>query len=317
MRLALALALLAAPAAPAPADVDAALEGHVLPRIAALADAAEALSDAAAEGCEGLEGPFRDAAEAWAGASHLTLGPLEEGGRLRIVHFWPDGRDATARGLRLLREGGEGAWTPEGIARASAAARGLAGLERLIFEDGGEPCALTAALAADLAALTGAVDAGWDGFAALMRAAGEPGNARFLAPGEAEAALYTALVGGLEFTAEQRLGRPLGTFDAPRPLRAEMRRSERSLPNVAAALRALRELAALLADAPETDAAFARAIALADGLEDPALAGVAEPSERLRVEALQTAVREVWRTAEEEIGAALDVPAGFNALDGD
>ena len=315
-----ALACLAAEAA---ADARAAVEGHVLPRIEALATAAAGLSDAAGASCapDALRPAFAEAADAWAAASHLTLGPGEEGGRFRAISFWPDDKDAAGRGLRLLRAQGPGAWTLEGIARASVAARGLTALERLIEE--GDPeadCPLVRALAADLAATTAAVRDGWtgpDGFARMIETAGAPGNARFLSEGEASAALYTALMTGLEFDADQRLKRPLGTFDRPRPQRAEMRRSGRSLANLSASLASLREFAGLLADAPRTGAALAHAEELAARLDDPALAGVADPQGRIRVEALYTAVEEAKDVAATEIGTALGVPAGFNSLDGD
>ena len=314
IRTALALLLLAAPAR---ADVDAALDRHVLPGMDRLAEAAAALAAAPCE-VDALRAGFRDAALAWAAVSHLGLGPAEEDGRAKAVEFWPDDRDATARGLRLLAEGGEAAWTPEAVGRASVAARGLGALERLIWEADGAPCGLTLALTADLARTAGAIRDGWrDGFAAAMRGAGEAGNTRFLAPAEAEAALLTALLAGLEWTADARLGRPLGTFDAPRPARAELRRSALSLPMVRASLRALRELAAALAPAPRTDAALARAVDAAEALDDPAFRGVAEPAARFRVEALETAVREAREIAATEIGAALGVAAGFNAADGD
>ncbi|WP_255576513.1 imelysin family protein [Jannaschia sp. AI_61] len=299
------------------ADIDAAVDDHILPRLADLSQATTALATAAETGCDALQDPFREAAEAWASAAHLMFGPGEDGGRASAIQFWPDARNATGRGLRLLAQQGAEAWTPEALARASVAARGLGALERAIF-DGAAPCPLTQALTADLAATAAAIEAGRrDGFAATLRTASAEGNTRFLAPEEAEAALFTTLMTGLEFTATQRLGRPMGTFAEPRPLRAEMRRSGRSLANVTAALTALRDLAATLAEAPQTDAAFARAISLAEGLDDPVFAGVETTGGRLRVEALQTAVNETGRTANAEIGAALGVQAGFNRLDGD
>lgn len=306
-------------ALPAHAGVEEALASHVLPRIDALAEGTATLAAAPCEP-EALRAGFHAAADAWAGASHLTLGPAEEGARTQAIQFWPDARDATGRGLRLLRAQGEEAWTPETIARASVAARGLGALERLIHEDGGEPCALTLALADDLAATARAIRDGWrgeGGFAEAMRSAGAPGNGRFLAPEEARAALFTALLSGLEHVEARRLGEPLGTFDRPEPRRAEMRRAGRSLENVRLALASLRELAAALAHAPGTDAAFATALAAAEALDDPVFAGVADPQGRVRVEALQTAVRAVRAAAAAEIGGALGVTAGFNASDGD
>lgn len=323
IRLALSLALAAGLALPAGADVvDEALDAHVLPRIEALAETTAALAGTAEATCDrdALRPAWSDAFDAWAAASHLRLGPIEEGGQ--AVAFWPDDRDFTARGLRLLLSGGPDALAPDAMARASVAARGLLAFERLLWEaEASEAaCAALSALAADLARTAAAIRDGWtgpDGFAATMRAAGAPGNTRFLAPEEAEAALYTALATGLEFAAEQRLGRPLGTFDRPRPARAEAWRSGSSLRAVTASLRALRELAALFGPAPRTLAALDGAIARAEALDDPALAGVAEPAGRIRVEALQSEIRDALRLAAEEIGAARGLPTGFNAQDGD
>ncbi|WP_099826802.1 imelysin family protein [Oceaniglobus indicus] len=302
---------------PAVADVDAALDRHVLPRIDDLAAETRALADTPCDAGQ-LRAAFDDAALAWSAASHLTLGPAEENGRARAILFWPDERDSTGRGLRLLMQQGADAWTPDAIARASVAARGLGALERLIHEDDAQPCALTLALSDDLAATAAAIRDGWhDGFADMMRTPGGPGNTRFLTESEAAAALFTALLAGLEYTADTRLGRPLGTFDDPRPARAEYRRSGLSLDSVQAALVSLRELAATLADAPRTLEALDRAIATTEDLDDPVFAGVADPQARFRVETLQTAVREARNIAATEIGAALGVSAGFNSADGD
>lgn len=313
--------ILSCVAFPALADVDRALDDHAAPAVERLAAASAALAAAACDPAA-LRPAFADAALAWAAVSHLNLGPVEDEGRGRAVFFWPDPRDATGRGLRRLEAGGETAWTPDAIARVSVAARGLGALERLIWEADAAPCALTTALTADLSRTATAIRDGWrDGFADLMRRAGAEGDLRFLAPEEAEAAFYTALLAGLEFTATQRLGRPLGSFDRPRPARAELRRSALSRDMTLAALRSLRGLADALAapsaDAPKTSAAFAAAIEAAEKLDDPAFAGVADPLTRIRVEAVQSAVLNARAAVEEEIGAALGVPAGFNSADGD
>ena len=131
-------------------------------------------------------------------------------------------------------------------------------------------------------------------------------------------ALFTQLAAGLEFTVDTRLGRPLGSFDAPHPERAEARASGRSLANIRLSLRAMKGMAESLApNAPLTMAAFDRAIRLADALDDPALAGVATPSGRLKVEILQQAVTATRDSALKELAPALDVGIGFNAQDGD
>ncbi|MDB2407780.1 imelysin family protein [Jannaschia sp.] len=301
----------------AQADVDAALDAHILPGVDRFANASAALAETKCTP-DALRPAFTEATLAWAAIAHLNFGPAETGGRARIILFWPEERNATARGLRLLQGQGPEAWTPDMIARASAAARGLAGLERLIWEADGEPCALTRALSNDLASTATAIRDEWtDGFANLMRTAGDAGNSRFLGEDEVLGVLFTALLTGLEFTADGRLGRPMGTFDDPRPGRAQFYRSDLSVPIVVSSLTALRDLAGTLGEAPRTQASLTRVIERAVALDDPGLQGVSDPTGRFRVEALQTAVREARTIAAEELGTLLNVSVGFNSGDGD
>ena len=119
-----------------------------------------------------------------------------------------------------------------------------------------------------------------------------------------------------------RLGRPLGSFDKPRPRRAETWRAGRSLRNVSLSLEALRDLALHLSQGhpdlqAEFDTRFGEALDLARTLDDPVFAGVADPGKRLKIEILQQSIDRIRATAAEDLGPHLGVSAGFNALDGD
>jgi uncharacterized protein len=254
--------------------------------------------------------------------SHLSFGPLEDQGLALAIAFWPDPKGLGQKALNsLVAAGDAAALTPAAFAEQSVAVRGFFTLERLLYAEPQHPlhCALVRAVAADLATSAALAETGWrGGFAETLRSAGEAGNPRYLTPAEARQAVFTALMAGLEFTADSRLGRPLGSFDRPRPERAEAVPSGRSLRNVTLGLVALRALAvALVPDSPATQAAFDRALALAAGLDDPVFAGVADPAGRLRVEILQQAVAAIRAAALTEVGGALGVGAGFNSADGD
>ena len=148
--------------------------------------------------------------------------------------------------------------------------------------------------------------------------AGEAGNAVYLTRKEVRQQMFTQVIAGLEFIIDQRLARPLGSFDKPHPERAESIASGRSLRNVLLSLQALRAMVETLTpDVPKTFAAFDRAIDLAEGLDDPTFAGVVTPEGRLRVEILQQSVAALRDTALGELGPELDVGIGFNAADGD
>ena len=158
-----------------------------------------------------------------------------------------------------------------------------------------------------------------------MHAAGEAGSP-YEARKDAVRELYRAVSTGLQFTSEVRLGRPLGRFDRPRPKRAEARLSGRSLRHVRLNLIALSELAGILAQdhlerapvlAPVLADALADALEAASKVDDPVFAAVADPAGRFRVELLQQRVETIRHLVQGQLGPALGVAAGFNALDGD
>lgn len=322
MRLALVLSLIAAPVF---ADVSDALSEHVLPGHARLAEATSALATSAATDCspEALRPAFHAAYDAWVSISHIQFGPIEDQSTSLAMAFWPDPKDRTGKALARLTAAQDDIvddathWSD-----VSAAAQGFTALERVLYDAQPDPeyaCRLTQAIAAGLAKKSAALAQAWPEFADLMNSAGTEGNTRYQSPKEAQRAFYTALSTGLEFLHDQRLGRPLGTFDRPRPARAEARRSERSLRHITLSLAALEELSTYLGhgDLTQTRAAFAAARARADGMDDPALAGVADPASRFRIEALQQGVRTVQVAVIDEIGTPLGISAGFNSLDGD
>lgn len=324
MRFLVLILLVVLPARAEPV-VDAALEKHILPRADGLATQALALSAAATADCSPdsprLRAAFGTAFDAWVGVSHLRLGPAEKADRAFALAFWPDPRGATPKALaRLAASEDPSVDDPEAFAAQSVAVRGFYALERMLYgEAPGTPayaCRLTKAIAGDIARTAAEIRDGWAEHAALMSAPGGD-NPVYLDAGEVRRALYTALDTGLAFTAEARLGRPLGTIDRPRPKRAEAWRSGRSLRHVVLALTALRDLARALGGEEAVDAAFARTLARAEDLDDPVFAGVSDPLGRVRVEALQQSVTAIRRSLAEDLAPKLGVTAGFNSLDGD
>lgn len=311
-------------ATPAAADFPETVRSHILPGYAALAKTTAALADRAAENCapETLYPAFNAAFDAWLGVQHLHFGPVEQLGRSLAIEYWPDPKGSGAKAQRALLLGDPALLTPERFLEQSAAARGLSGLERLLYPAKplpADPCLMIRATAADLARMAKDVNDTWIAdYAQTLLTAGEVGNATFLTRLEVRQALFTQVIAGLEFIMDERLARPLGTFDKPHPERAESVASARSQRNVSLSLQALQAMvASLTPDVPLTMAAFDRAIALAEKLNDPAFAGVATPQGRLRIEILQQAVTSLRDIAVTELGPELDVGIGFNAADGD
>ncbi len=333
----MAIALLALPgiAAADPMDrvIDDTIDMHILPRFAALNDLTQTLADVAAEDCDpdavALRSAYGDAFDAWISASHLRFGPTEANDRAFALAFWPDSRGATPRALKsLIAEQDPVVASADAFRQVSIAARGFYAMEFLLFDDtlkqAGDPqyhCNLIQTMSTDIALTSHNIFEEWQSeFAITLR---EPLPAGvYRSNDEVLQELFKALATGLQFTADTRLGRPLGTFDRPRPTRSEARRSERSARHVMLSLTALRDLSEILARGDtklmtSLDASFQRALSQLSELDDPTFASVSNPQARFKVEVIQNSIEAIRTIVRDELGPKLGVAAGFNALDGD
>ena len=318
------LALSLCLATPALADFPETVTTHILPGYAAFADATGVLAAKASETCDAnaLRPAYQTAFDAWMGVAHLRFGPVEEGGIGLAIAYWPDPKGSGAKAQRALLLGDAAALEPASFAEQSIAARGFFALERLLYPaeaPPADPCPLIRATTADLARVAGVVNGAWlGGYADTVLTAGEAGNTTYLSRPEVRQRLFTQIAVALEFDLDQRLGRPLGTFERPFPERAEAVASGRSARNLLLSLQALRAMVETLTpDVPKTIAAPDHVIGLVKGLDDPVFAGVADPEHRLKIEIIQQGVKALRDTVLSELGPELDVAIGFNAADGD
>lgn len=316
----------------AQADVEEVLNEVLLPSFAAFEQTSAALNTAAQTDCTAatLHAPFQAAYDAWMPVATLRIGPSEIGAL--SISFWPDTRGAIPKTLaKLIADQDHIVEDPAAYAQVSIAARGLTALEFMLYDQNlsgydtdSYSCALTRALAKDLALQAQALHSAWEeDFATVLRTAGAPDNATYLDRSEAQRALFTQILAGLEFSADARLARPMGSFERPRPKRAESWRAGRSVRNISLALDAAQSQAAALAaghlppELPQTTEAFDVARQALSKLQDPALQDIGNPDARFRAEVLQQALRAVQVALANEIGVGLGIAAGFNALDGD
>lgn len=327
---AFALALAASPVAASELTTQI-TDQQILPAFHRLAADAALLAQAAEHDCNAqsasLQTAYGTVFDAWIAVSHYRFGPTEIDSRAFALAFWPDNRSKTPKALRaLIQKEDAGIHDPTQFASYSIAARGFYALEFLLYDpeisNAGSAtyrCALTRAISTDIAATTLAISNDWQqNYATEMYS---PTN-RYQSDDEITQELFKALNTGLQVMDDMRLGRPLGSFERPRPLRAEARRSGRSLHHVQVSLDALEQLALALAgpDAELHDTianGFAKVRRRADALDDPIFAGVAQPASRIRVEALRQEVKDLRALITTNLGPALGVAAGFNALDGD
>ncbi|KEO50858.1 imelysin family protein [Thioclava pacifica] len=314
-------------AVPAYGGVSEALEQDILPGFAHFAQSAQTLAETAEADCTApaVRPAYNAAFDAWLGVGDLRIGPSETAAL--SIAFWPDDRGFTQRTVtKMVAQEDPVVDDPARFAEASIAAKGLFALEMLLYDPAflgydaqSYSCRYVRAASAELARQARTLAADWEAFAGVLKTAGAPENATYMSDDEAIRALYTQLLSGLEFTADSRLGRPLGTFDKPRPKLAEARRSGRSLRNVLLSAEAAERLAHALVDhdLPEVDAASDNIKKAAQSIDKKDFSDVGNPQSRLRVEILQQQVQAMRRAVETEIGTALGLSAGFNSQDGD
>jgi predicted lipoprotein len=312
--------------------IDRVLDDVVTPGLAAFVAATDTLDAAATADCRATSGDLRaawaGAMDAWFGIADLRFGPLEDGAQRQIIAYWPDKGGHRPKALaRWLAGWQPGAEDAAAFRAQPISVRGLYALESMLYDprfniytssDAG--CALVRLAAADLSATAHEVAAAWEeDFAAVLRTAGEAGNARFLDGIEARQAIFTALLTSLQFDIVERIGLPLGTVETPRPARAEGRLSGRAQRNLELSLAAHEALARALVPegATLTEEDFERVRWMAARLDDPDFSSVADPTGRFRLEAVQTALTLLRTVANEELSAELGVTMGLNALDGD
>ena len=312
----------------ADAVVQRTVDQVILPAMDGFTSATAALAKAAASDCHAdapaLKPAYNAAFDAWLVAAPFELGPMDPQAQGLPVAFWPDPKGAVPRALTGLLQ--DKALAGTDYSGQSIAARGFFALETMLYDPAfmsygsNDPgCALVRAATDDLAATAATLDQRWQIELAPQITSAGPANPRYHSDAEARAAVLTTLVAALEFIADQRLARPLGSLETPRPTRAEAIASGRTQRNIVLSLAAARALTDHLTTGKTGDllANFDYAQSTAAALKDPVLADVATPGGRLRVQNVMDAVERVIDQVHAELGPELGVTAGFNALDGD
>ena len=313
--------------------IDDIVDEHILPRFQTLAETSAHLATTAQNDCavtsQALQNAYSDAFDTWVRASHLRFGPTEADDRAFALAFWPDSRGATPRSLTtLLTEQDPVIASPEDFAQVSIAARGFYAMEFLMYDetlsnmgDEDDRCTLVQTVTTDIATTSAAILEGWQtDYAARLKSPDT--SSTYRSDEEVLQELFKALVTGLQFTSETRLGRPLGTVERPRSTRAEAWRSGRSARHVELSLAVLNDLAFRLSSdnaelSERIETSFEVAATLLSELDDPIFAGVGDPQTRFKVEVIQQSIHNIQAVVRDELGPTLGVAAGFNSLDGD
>ena len=334
---------------------EALVTGHIVPRYRTLAQATTTLEAAAVAHCAApspahlaaTRRAYHGAVDAWQAIQHVRFGPIDYLSRAQRFAFWPDPRNVVGRSIdEALAKRDVAALAPGGFLHAAVPLQGFPAIERLLFagdaparltaadEDGRFRCALMQAIAANLARMAAEIVHDWtegpDAYARAVTDAG-PASKIYREPKEATLDLIKSLHLTVELVADHKLARPLGaSIQAARPRLAESWRSERSLANVRLNLAAGEAMVATSGGAADALVAagdkpladllrrgFAQTIATARAIPVGLEAAVAEKAHRPAVERLRKEAAAMKALIAQRLTASLDVPIGFNALDGD
>lgn len=344
----LTMALHPAPAsAVTAAEVAAAAAAqHIVPRYQSLRRSTRALAEAAGEQChaapEALKAAYHAVMDDWMRIQHIRFGPIQTGTRAARLQYWPDRKGRGQRQLAaLLRDADPRRLEPAAFAATSVAVQGLPALELLLFQPrrkGGDDayrCQVVAAIGRNLAELAATLADEWTTGPRPFRQSLErpsPEDVRFHSPDEVIAALLTDMHTSLRVIIDQKLGRVLDAGQV-QPKRAESWRSRRSLRNIRLNLESLQALFdgepgpafnALLLDAPDGAGVadqvgyVIKALLLQiDALDKPLYETASDAQGAVALARLRGSLETMDAILLENVAVTLDVPLGFNALDGD
>ncbi len=328
----------------------------IVPGYESLARAAEALREQLAELCRAPDAArldtaragFAETARQWARLQFLSFGPIAEHQRGFRIEYWPDKRNVVGRQLaEVLDKRDPAALAPEQFAATSVGVQGLPALERLLFEAnalgaltaGDEAaayrCAVLAAIGGNLDTIADDIVTGWTGGTSPYLQKLEHPDAddeEMAGPRDAAARLLNDLLTAVIAMRDMKLLAPLGETPAKaKPQAAELWRSDLSLAMLRANLEGLRELfgtdgglGGVLSATPEgapVAAAFAATLAEAframDRITLPLGEAAADAGRRGDVETLAEHLLRLRDLLSGPIATDLNLPIGFNALDGD
>ncbi|KEJ88880.1 imelysin family protein [Sulfitobacter donghicola] len=306
----------------------AVLEGQYSAFAGATKDFAEATQDYcnAEISREEIINGFENVWLTWAPLDSYQFGPAEQSGAVLSINFWPDKKNFVGRALKsIMAQPSVAQRSGQAVASGSAAGQGLPAIERLLFTDI-PTCPAIIGVSAVLHQTAEQLYDDWfdvDGWADLIRAAG-PENPVYLSNEEFTKTLYTALDFGLIRISEQRLGRPMGTYDRTFPKRAEAWRSGLTGRIVSAQLNGFAQMirSGFAGDLRDPDRAWIlELVGQAEGRLAEIPVSISEavktPQGRFRVELLQTKIDEIRHALAEDIGPGLGVDTGFSPADGD
>lgn len=325
----------------------AAVTTHILPRYKALTDAAAQFESATHGFCASDRRNMAQVRQAWLtlmvaweSIQHVRFGPIDLFNRQQRFAFWPDPRNVAGRQMgEVLKARDPAVLTQERLVTGSVAVQGLNAAERILWGDDAAKiagdgndaqfrCTYLMSIAANLSTIARETRADWAepprNFAQLFISSSGSG-VMYVSPQEATIDVFKSLYTAIELVSDHKLARPLAQdWRTSKPRLAEFWRSNTSAVAIVANLEAARDLYRLLSpyvSDRSLDAELKRRLdgvtSLARAFGGPLESVVGDKTRRPTAERLRADLAAIKATLAEKLTAALGIPLGFNALDGD
>ncbi|WP_162913998.1 imelysin family protein [Taklimakanibacter lacteus] len=309
------------------------VERFIVPHYQALALTADAQEKAWSEFCakpdplgfKGLQRAYLATADSWSQIEFLRYGPIGEEFRAERLSYWPERKNATAKGLaQLLAKDGVADLAPELFFKYSVAAQGLPALERLLFDENAQDqmlsgarrerrCAVGQAIAWNIVTIAHDVRLGWTNDVAESIASPDAAQ-------EATSRIATDFLAIFAYMRDSKLRAVLGKTPAEaRPQLAEGWRSKRSKRALELNLETALDVAKIIMKDKEgnTPLTISTALSFAEALPEDFGAAVVDIKQRQQFYLVLDALAAARDKAHDEIPAVLGVTVGFNSQDGD
>ena len=331
------------------------IDNRVLPAYRSFHRSADNLNTLSRNFCEqitvdnlsALRGGFSDLIDQWAAIQHFQFGPVEFLFRWNRIQYWPDKHNVVSKQLReFLKRKNRKVLLPENFSGTSVGVQGVGALERLIFVDqalekftdnseGRYRCLLLQAISVNIRTIAYEILDDWengdDSFYSMIDTA-KDGNDFFDSSAEVNREIMKNLRTALLTVAELKLGRPLGNGEKPRPRRAELWRSQKSLQIISINVQSValyfsksttsNNFSSLAkshdasSQAAQIEETLQQALAMLHGITLPIQAALADDIMLQQLRAVRGKVKEGIRLLE-QFAVTLEMPLGFNSLDGD
>lgn len=289
-----------------------------------------------------LRGHFKKSLAAWQSIQIIRFGPIENLLRLHRFQMWPDKRGKVAKHLRkVLSEKKVNNLELDKFVRGSTAIQGFGAAEMLLFnskvtaalfsanDQANFRCQLLQTIGRNLQQMSAGLVYDWKSAKEPFRsfiATSENGNAFYESEREVGSIVLNNMVTELILIVDHKLARPLGkNLSKNYPKRAESWRSRESLSNISHNLNSIEQLylvgfAPLLKDSElksNIQQSWQDIHSTLAAIQMPIYSGVKDKATRQQLLRLQQQIADLKQIFATQLTQALQLPLGFNSLDGD